>query len=49
MNFARLHLKKDGGQMLLMYSDLGYQLGLTTERHIETIANEYGLRAELID
>lgn len=48
-NFARLHLKKDGGQMLLLYSDMNYQLGLTTEHHIKELANEYGLRAELID
>jgi methylase of polypeptide subunit release factors len=23
-NFARLHLKKEGGQMLLLYSDMNY-------------------------
>ena len=24
LNFARLHLRKDGGQMLVLYSDLNY-------------------------
>jgi tRNA1(Val) A37 N6-methylase TrmN6 len=33
LNFARLHLKKQG-QMLLIYSDLGYQLGLVGQTHI---------------
>ena len=35
--------------MLVMYSDLGYQLGLTPLDHVQKLANEYGMRAELID
>jgi len=35
--------------MLLLYSDMNYQLGLTSEHHVKELANEYGLRAELID
>ncbi len=49
LNFARLHLRKDGGQMLVMYSDLNYQLGLTASDHLQKLANEYGMRAELLD
>ena len=35
--------------MLVMYSDLGYQLGLTPLDHVQKLANEYGMRAKLID
>lgn len=49
LNYARLHLKKEGGQMLVMYSDLSYQLGLSSEHHLKELATAYGLRAELLD
>ena len=37
------------GQMLLIYSDMAYLLGIQEENKIQTLANKYGLRAELID
>jgi len=49
LNFARLHLKKVGGEMLLLYSDLSFQLGLTSEHIVKEMSSEFGLRAELID
>lgn len=33
----------------MVYSDLAYQLGIQEEDRIKKLANEYGLRAELID
>ena len=35
--------------MLLIYSDLALLLGLQEENKIAILANQYGLRAELID
>jgi hypothetical protein len=35
--------------MLLIFSDLAYQLGLLEEDRIQRLATKYGLRAELID
>ena len=35
--------------MLLIYSDLALLLGLQEENKIAKLANQYGLRAELID
>ena len=46
LNFARIHLTEQG-EMLLIYSDYAYQLGLVGERHVEELAQESGLRAEL--
>jgi methylase of polypeptide subunit release factors len=47
-NFARVHLDKSG-EMLLVYSDLAYQLGLQPESRIQKLATLYGMRAELVD
>lgn len=35
--------------MLLVYSDLALLLGLQEENRVQTLANEHGLRAELVD
>jgi hypothetical protein len=35
--------------MLLIYSDLALLLGLQEENRVATLANQYGLRAELVD
>ena len=43
-----LHLSPSG-EMLLIYSDLALLLGLQEENKIAILANQYGLRAELID
>ena len=48
LNFARLHLSPKG-EMLLIYSDLALLLGLQDENKIQSVANQYGLRAELVD
>lgn len=48
LNFARLHLDKEG-EMLLIFSDLAYQLGLLEEDRITRLTTMYGLRAELLD
>jgi len=47
-NFSRIHLSK-AGEMLLLYSDLAHQLGLQEENRVPNLANEFGLRAELLD
>ena len=47
-NYARIHLDKRG-EMLLIYSDLAYQLGLQDETRIRDLAREYNMRAELLD
>lgn len=49
LNFAKMHLDKATGEMLLIYSDLAYQLGLQTEGRVRELANLYGLSAELVD
>jgi methylase of polypeptide subunit release factors len=48
LNFARVHLKPNG-EMLLLYSDLSYQLGLSDESAVKDLSTRFGLRAELID
>ena len=48
-NFCRVHLDKSKGEMLLVYSDLAYQLGLQEDNRVKELATMYGLRAELID
>ena len=48
-NFCRIHLCRQRGEMLLIYSDLAIQLGLQEESRVKTLANMYGLRAELLD
>lgn len=48
LNFARVHLDKEG-EMLLIFSDLAYQLGLLEEDRVHKLATQYGLRAELMD
>jgi hypothetical protein len=35
--------------MLLIYSDLALLLGLQVENRVQILANQYGLRAELVD
>ncbi len=35
--------------MILVYSDLAYQLGLQEDNRVKDLATMYGLRAELID
>ena len=35
--------------MLLVYSDLAYQLGLQEDGRVKELANLYGMRAELLD
>ena len=47
-SYARIHLDKRG-EMLLIYSDLAYQLGLQDETRIQDLAREYNMRAELLD
>ena len=42
-NFARIHLSKDGGEMLLIYSDLAQILGLQQLNRVEDLASKYGL------
>lgn len=37
------------GEMLIVYSDLALLLGLQEENKISKLANQFGLRAELID
>jgi tRNA1(Val) A37 N6-methylase TrmN6 len=48
LNFCRIHLEKNG-EMLLIYSDLAYQLGLQKENRVNELAEMYGMRAELLD
>ena len=48
-NFCRVHLDKTKGEMLLIYSDLAYQLGLQSDNRVQELANLYGMRAELLD
>lgn len=43
-----LHLSPKG-EMLLIYSDLAMILGLQEENKVQKLANEFGLRAELVD
>lgn len=43
-----LHLSPKG-EMLMIYSDLALLLGLQEENRVATLANQFGLRAELID
>ena len=49
LNFAKVHLDKNTGEMLLIHSDLAYQLGLQESTRVGDLATQYGLRAELID
>lgn len=35
--------------MLMIYSDLALLLGLQEENKVKSLANQYGLRAELVD
>ena len=44
-----MHLNKADGEMLLIYSDLAYQLGLQVDNRVQELATMYGMRAELID
>ena len=48
LNFAKIHLDKRG-EMLLIYSDLAYKLGLQEQTRVQDLVREYNLRAELID
>ena len=48
LNYAKIHLDKRG-EMLLIYSDLAYKLGLQEQTRIQDLVREYNLRAELID
>ena len=43
-----MHLSPKG-EMLLIYSDLALLLGLQVENRVQSLANQYGLRAELVD
>jgi len=49
LNFGKVHLDKSRGEMLLIYSDLAYQLGLQGDNRVTELAHMYGMRAELID
>ena len=42
-------MDKARGEMLLVYSDLAYQLGLQSDNRVKELAHMYGMRAELID
>jgi len=48
-NFAKVHLDRAVGEMLLIHSDLAYQIGMQESTRVGDLATEYGLRAELID
>jgi methylase of polypeptide subunit release factors len=43
-----LHLSPKG-EMLMIYSDLALILGLQEENRVSKLANQHGLRAELVD
>ncbi len=48
MIILEIHLSPKG-EMLLVYSDLAYLLGVQEENKIQSLSSHYGLRAELVD
>ena len=49
LNFAKYHLDPKSGEMLLIYSNLAQNLGITEPNRVSTLSNEFGLEATLLD
>lgn len=49
LNFAKHHLEPNSGEMLLIYSNLAQNLGITEPNRVSTLSNDFGLQATLLD
>ena len=49
LNFAKYHLCRERGEMLLIYSDLAANLGLQEPNKIALLADKFGMNAEIVD
>ena len=49
LNFAKFHMDPSTGQMLLIYSDLAQNLGLQEPNRLPQLADQFGLRIDLLD
>jgi len=43
LNFAKYHLDPNSGEMLLIYSNLAQNLGITEPNRVSTLSNDFGL------
>ena len=49
LNFAKHHLDPKSGEMLLIYSNLAQNLGITEPNRVSTLSKDFGLEATLLD